>query len=276
MKLVGNATLLANGLLLAAMLGACQNENAPIPQATSTVSDRNAKTQSVGQLIKDGSVSLAYNNQDPSALWKEIFDNGARHEFTYGKQSITGKRFINGFPNPTMVFTYTLDSDGRCTETTTNNKTHVYDYDANGQLKKYYNKSQPNERTEFTYKADADGITNSLFAVTFYNASGTKTRVLEFNYNLNQPIPDKSPLNPDVFPTGISKYIPVFGKFSSNLVQCSADKKFTNGNQVSNVNYYHTYTLDYAGKVKSVTTKKYDGAVVSIVDRKYTVPLYKF
>ncbi|SDH14740.1 hypothetical protein SAMN04487996_12980 [Dyadobacter soli] len=277
MKLVGNTSILATGLLLAGMLGACQNEheNALIPQAPTTDSDRNAKTQGVGKLIKDGNVSLAYGNQDPSALWKEISDNGAHHEFTYGPQLITGKRYINGFPNPTMTFTYTLDASGRCTQTVTN-KTHLYEYNESGQLKKYYNKLQPNERTEFTYTPDADGITNALFAVTFYDAAGTKTRELWFNYSLTEPIADKSPLNPDVFPTGVSKYIPVFGKFSNNLVQCSADKKFSNGKQISNINYYHTYTLDYAGKVKNATVKKYDGTLISTTDRAYTVPYYKF
>nr|WP_295927100.1 hypothetical protein [uncultured Dyadobacter sp.] len=278
MKLVRNITIATKGILLAGLLGACQteNDNAPAPQTPPTVSDRNAKTtQQVGQLIKDGAIILAYNDQVPSALWKEIYDNGAYHEFTYGTQLITGKRYINGFPNPTKVFTYTLDSYGRCIETVAD-KTHLYEYDANGQLKKYYNKSQPNERTEFTYKADATGTASSLSAVTFYDASGAKTRELGFNYSITEPVPDKSPLNPNVFAAGISKYLPVFGKFSTNLVQCSSDKKFQwNGQQVSSTNYYYSYTFDYAGKVKNVTVKKYDGTLVSTTDRKYTVPSFK-
>lgn len=95
MKLLRNTPMLANGLLLAGMLGACQNENdnAFIPQEPVTMSDQNVRTAlAAGQLVKDGNVSLAYDNQSPSALWKEIYDNGARHEFTYAAQSITGKR----------------------------------------------------------------------------------------------------------------------------------------------------------------------------------------
>lgn len=277
MKLLRNSAILANGLLLAGMLGACQNENAPTPQAPATVSDRNAKTsQLVGQLIKDGAVSLAYNTQEPSALWKETYDNGAYHEFTYGAQLITGKRYINGFGNATKVFTYTLDSYGRCVQTVID-KTLLYEYNANGQLAKYYNKLQPNERAEFTYQADPTGTANSLSTVTFYDASGSKIRELGFNYSLTEPIPDKSPLNPDVFAVGVSRYLPIFGKFSTNLVQCSSDKKFLwNGQQVSSTNHYYSYALDYAGKVKNVTVKKYDGTLVSTTDRKYTIPSFKF
>lgn len=276
MKLIRNAAMLVNGLLLAGMLGACQNENdsVPGPQASATVSDRNAKTsQLVGQLIKDGNVNLAYNNQITSSLWKETYAN-AHHEFAYSPQLITGKRYVNGFPNPTMTMTYTLDSYGRCVKTVTD-KTYLYEYDANGQLKRYYNDSQPNERTEFTYKANADGTANSLATVTFYDASGIKIREVGFNYSLTTPIPDKSPVNPDVFAKGISKYLPVFGKFSNHLVQCSSDKKILPNGQTSGVNHYHTYILDYAGKVKNVTVKKYDGTLVSTTDRKYTVPSFK-
>ncbi|ACT95721.1 hypothetical protein Dfer_4520 [Dyadobacter fermentans DSM 18053] len=266
--------MLVNGLLLAGMLGACENvnDNAPIPQTPTTASDRNAKTtQAVGQLIKDGNVSLTYNSQVPSALSKEIYDNGAFHEFSYGAQLISGKRFMTGFSNPTKEFSYTLDANGRCVQTV-GDKTIIYEYDANGQLARYYNQQQPNERAVFTYKPDANGITNSLFAVTFYDASDKITKVLEFNYSLTQPIADKSPLNPDVFAKYVSKYLPIFGKFSGNLVQCSSEKKFVNGQKVSSVNYYHTYVLDYAGKVKNVTVKKYDGTLVSTTDRKYTIP----
>ncbi|MCF0071885.1 hypothetical protein LZD49_15515 [Dyadobacter sp. CY261] len=279
MKLLRNMTTATKGILLAGLLGACQpeNDNMLTPQAPTTVSDRNAKTsQAVGQLIKDGDVSLVYNNQVPSALWKEIYNNGAYHEFTYGTQLITGKRYVNGFNNATKVFTYILDSYGRCIETVTD-KTHLYEYDANGQLTKYYNKLQPNERIEFTYKADATGTATSLSTVTFYDASGKKTREVGFNYSITEPIPDKSPLNPDVFAVGVSKYLPIFGKFSTNLVQCSSDKKFlSNGQQISSTNYYYNYVLDYAGKVRNVTVKKYDGKLVSTTDRKYTIPSFKF
>lgn len=173
-----------------------------------------------------------------------------------------------------MIFLYTLDSYGRCIETVTD-KTYSYEYDENGQLKKCYTKFQPSERTEFTYQPEADGTTNALSQVTFYNASGVKTRELGFNYSIIAPIPDKSPVNPDVFAKGISKYLSVFGKFSSNLVQCSSDKTFLpNGQQSSSAVYYYSYALDYAGKVKNVTEKNYDGTLISATDRKYTTPTY--
>lgn len=279
MKLIRNMSTATKGVLFAGLLGACQteNENTLVPQASETASDQNARTSlAAGLLLKDGNVSLAYNNQSPNTLWKENYDNGAYHEFTYAAQSITGKRYVNGSNSPTKVFTYTLDSYGRCIQTVTE-KTHVYEYNTNGQLTKYYNKLQPNERTEFTYPADANGAATPLSAVTFYDASGKKTRELGFNYSLTEPIPDKSPLNPDVFAAGISKYLPIFGKFSPNLVQCSSDKKFlSNGQQTSSINYYHSYLLDYAGKATKITVKKYDGTLVSTTDRKYLVPSFKF
>lgn len=269
--------MLANGLLLAGLMSACQNENknSPIPLASATVSDQNAKTsQVVGQLIKDGDVSLAYSNQNPGNLWKETYGNGTYHVFEYGSQSIIGKRYVNGFNKATMVFSYKLDEYGRCIQTVTD-KTYQYEYDSNGQLTKFYNQFNSSERTEFTYQPDENGAANSLFKVAVYNAAGQKTRELLFNYTITSAIADKSPINPDVFPKGVSKYLPIFGKFSTNLVQCSSDKTFMpNGQQLSAATFYHTYELDYAGKAKNVKVKKYDGTLISSTDRKYTTPSY--
>lgn len=277
MKLFKTKTMLVNGLLLAGLLSACQNENehALLPLQSATVSDQNAKTsQLVGQLIKDGDVSLTYDGQNPGNLGKETYSNGTYHVFEYAPQSIIGKRYVNGFNNATMVFSYKLDTYGRCVQTVTD-KTYLYEYDSNGQLTKLYNQFDPAERTEFTYQPDENGAANSLSRVTMYNAAGQKTRELLFNYTITAPIPDKSPLNLDVFPKGVSKYLLIFGKFSTNLVQCSSDKTFLpNGQYLSSATYYYSYELDYAGKVKNVKVKKYDGTLVSSTDRKYTTPSY--
>ncbi|MDR7041218.1 hypothetical protein J2Y45_000747 [Dyadobacter sp. BE34] len=267
--------ILANGFMVAGILGACQPENntVPAPQTPETTSDRNAKTaQAVGLLIKDGQVDLSY--QGSGVLWKEIYAT-AYSEFIYAPQLITAKGYKYGIPP--AEYKYILDTFGRCVQSVTN-KTYIYEYNTNGQLSKWYNKDKPNERLVFSYVTDATGWKKSLGMVTFYDESGTKTKVLKFSYGApEQVIPDKYPLTPDILPDGISRYLPVFGTFNTYLVKTLTEEKYLlNGQKLSSTQYSYSYALDYAGKVKNVTMKKANGTIVSSTDRKYSVPTYNF
>lgn len=277
MKLLRNMAIVANGLLVAGMLGACQPENGavPTPQTPETTSDRNAKTnQAVGLLIKDGQVDLSYNGS--GVLWKEIYAT-AYSEFIYAPQLITAKGYKYG--NPSAEYKYTLNASGRCVQSVTN-KTYIYEYNTNGQLSRWYNKDKPNERRVFSYVTDATGWKKSLSMVTFYDESGTKTKELKFSYGSEATgtlLLDKYPVTPDLLPGDVSRYLPVFGTFNTYLVQTmTEDKYLLNGQKLSSTQYLYNYTLDYIGKVKNIAVKKLNGTVVSSTDRKYSVPTYNF
>lgn len=273
MKLFRNVTPATKAILLAGLLGACQteNENALTPQAPATVSDQNARTAvAAGTLIKDGNIDLTYNSQ--SLLSKEFCPN-FYYQFTYAPQLITATRFQYG--TPSTEYKYTLDISGRCVQSVTD-KTYIYEYNVSGQLTKCYNKYKPNERREFTYIADADGWKKSLSIVKFYDEWGAKTKQLAFSYGATG-IPDKCPLNPDVLPAGVSKYLPIFGNFNTNLVKTLIEDKYLpSGQKASSCTYLYSYTLDYAGKAKNITVKKIDGTPVSSTERKYFMPTYNF
>lgn len=274
MKLLRSTPILIKGILIAGMLSSCQNEadTALAPQAPATASDRNAKTTgAVGRLTKDGEVDLSY--QGSGVLWKEIYAN-AYSEFIYAPQLITAKGYKYG--SLSAESQYTLDASGRCVQSVTN-KTYLYEYNACGQLTKWYNKDNPSERRILTYATDATGWKKSLSSVTFYNEAGTKTKELKFSYGGAAGVLDKYPVTPDVLPEGISKYLPIFGSFNTNLVQSVVEDKYLlNGQKLSCITYLYSYTFDYAGKAKNITVKKINGTLVSSTDRKYSVPVYNF
>jgi hypothetical protein len=157
-------------------------------------------------------------------------------------------------------------------------QTYIYEYNVSGQLTKCYNKDKPNERREFTYITDADGWKKSLSIVKFYDEWGAKTKQLIFSYGAATGLlPDKCPLNPDILPAGVSKYLPIFGNFNTNLVKVLIEEKYLpNGQKASSCTHIYSYTLDYAGKAKNITVKKVNGTLVSSTDRKYFTPTYNF
>jgi hypothetical protein len=275
MKLFRSTPFFIKGILIAGMLSSCQNEKdaALAPEEPATVSDRNAKTTlAAGLLIKDGQVGLSY--QGSGVLWKQIYSN-AYSEFTYAPHLVTVKGYKYG--NLSTEYKYILDVSGRCVESVTN-KTYIYEYDASGQLTRWYNKYQPKERTVFTYVADATGWKKSLGMAAFYDESGTLTKELKFSYGATATLlPDKYPVAPDILPGDVSKYLPLFGSFNTNLVKTLVEDKYLlNGKKISSTPYLYSYTLDYAGKAKSITVKKVNGTLVSSTERKYSVPTYNF
>ncbi|MCF0071882.1 hypothetical protein LZD49_15500 [Dyadobacter sp. CY261] len=276
MKLFRSTSLFIQGILIAGMLSACQNESdtALAPQAPANTSDQNARTAvAAGTLIKDGNTTLAYNSQDPTLLWKESNAN-TQFVFTYAPQLISAMKFTYG--NPAPEYKYFLDTFGRCVQTVTD-KTYIYEYNADGQLTKIYNKYQPDERREFSYAVDATGWKKSLSTVKFYDEQGAKTKELTFTYGGATGIPDKHPLNPDVFPAGVSKYLRIFGNFNTNLVQLLIEDKYLpNGQKASSTTHAYSYTLGTMGKAKNITVKKINGTLVSSTDRTYTMPKYNF
>lgn len=275
MKLLRSTPTFIKGILVAGMLSSCQNDNdtALAPQVPTNVSDQNARTSAAsGLLIKDGEISLSY--QGSGLLAKEIYAT-AYNEFSYAPQLITAKGYKYG--NPATEYKYTLDASGHCVQLVTNWETYLFEYNTSGQLTTWYNKNKPNERRVFTYSADATGWKKSLSVVTFYDESGTKTRELKFIYGTTGILPDKCPVSPDALPTGVSRYLPIFGIFNTNLIKAVIEDKYLlNGQKLSSITYLYSYTLNYAGKATNITVKKVNGTLVSSTDRKYSVPTYNF
>lgn len=277
MKLFRNTPVFVTGILVAGMMSACQNENetSMLPQAPANTSDQNARIAlAAGTLIKDGNTDLTYNSQT-AKLSKETCPN-AYNEFTYAPQLITAKGYKYGAPSTETK--YTLDASGRCIQSVTNWKTYIYEYNSSGQLTKWYNKEQPKEAGVLLYLANSASDWNkSLAMATFYDSQGIKTKELTFGYGGAMGVADKHPLNPDVLPAGVSKYLSTFGIFNINLVQnIVEDKYLANGQKESSTKYLYSYTLNYSGKVSNVTVKKLNGALVSSTDRTYSKPTYQF
>lgn len=275
MKLFRSTPIAVKAVLLAGMLTACQNEHdsIPAPQAPDqSASDPNARTAvAVGVLVKDGNTELSYKGQN---LLQKESTGSFYNEFAYAPQLITATRIQYGAPSTELK--YTLDASGRCVQTVSD-KTYIYVYNANGQLVSCYNKDNTNERRDFSYATDIGGWKKSLSMVTFYDTQGAKTKELKFSYGATGFIADKSPVNPDALPAGVSKYLPIFGTFATNLVKTLVEDKYLpNGQFGSRSTYHYDYTLDYAGKPTNITVKKANSTSVSSTTRKYFVPSYSF
>lgn len=269
MKLLRNPGMLAAGLLLAGMLGACQNENdnALTPQAPVTVSERNAKAMSTLLLIKDDYKVLEYSTQGRTRLWKEINPGTNKYrEYSYTASEVTGYESSIGSSSKAFPSHYYLDANGRCEESSAGGKICKYEYSAQGQLKKCYIKGSPNERVEFTYNASGN-----LSLMSYFDSNNKNTRELSFSYGGSAP-EDKAPLNPEALCqfANVSKYLPLFGTFSTKLVATLGDKTIPwNGAAFGST---YSYGFVSGGYVKTITVTKPDGSVTS-TERKYNAPL---
>lgn len=274
MKLLRGMAIAATGIYMAAMMSACQtgNETALNPQTPATISDRNAKTADI-LLIKDGGKDLAYATVGRPVLWKEIDQSlNSFWEFTYTAQNVTATKYNQTTKQQMDVDLYTLDANGLCTQSSTD-KVFNYEYNVNGQLTKCYNKFEPNERQEFAYENDPAAQTKSLSKVTFYDKFNIKKREITYSYTAGGVIPDLNPMNPECLPTNGRKYLPIFGKFNTNLAKLVTDNTFLSSGTKLMTAFLYEYALDADGRANTVTLKKTDGTIISVTQRKYSSPV---
>lgn len=256
MKLFQNTAILANGLLLAAMLGACQHENdhTLTPLTSENVSDRNAKTSNIERLIKDGDKDLQYVTDGfGRQVLTKVIDHGANayYKYTYSAQSIVEDKFQLGNDKPVGQNKYKLNAIGKCSEMILGGNVYILEYSVDGQLTRRYNKNSVNERIEFEYLPDSNYNSKSLNKMTFFNAGNVKIREVLFNYNyLDEPVQsDLTQLNPEYF-AGTSRYLPVFGKFNTYLLRISHDN--WTGSNVFDLDLVYHYALNPAGLPTSI------------------------
>lgn len=275
MKLFRSTSIFINGILIVGMLSACQNEtDMPVtPEASTETTDQNARTNlAAGTLLNDGNISFSYDSQNQKL--KKESHTGYYYDISYTPQLITANKIKYGSPSTDCK--YTLDANGRCIQTTTSANTFIYQYNADGQLASYYNKNYPEQQILFTYTTDTNGWKKSLTKVTFYDVYGIKKTEIKYTYGAAASfIPDNHPLAPDVLPADVSRYLPIFGCFNTNLPQTRVEDVFLpNGQKASSTVYMYSYTLGISGKATNITVKKTNGTLISSTDRKYLTPSF--
>ncbi|MDR6803469.1 hypothetical protein J2Y45_000739 [Dyadobacter sp. BE34] len=246
---------ITKGLLLAALLAGCQNDQITTPSdVTSTVNNnQNAKMSAEVFLVKDGENSLQYLKFGKFAgkLWK-VIDTYSYTEYTYDDSSgdlwITSKKYAKSNNKLANHKTYHI-VNGRCvaSKDLTSKFAYEYKYNVQGSLieiKRYFGAHVLTQ--QFSYKAILPN-TQRLDKITYIGESGPFMEY-KFSYSAFQ---DKYFLNP--YHTQLDKYLRIFGTFSDKLVQ-DVITDYLDGT-ASSSNYI--YTLNADGYVTTRTDTYY-------------------
>jgi len=268
---------LLKGLVLAALLTGCQNDEVITqnPQSGVTTHDRNAKTIFTPQLLKEGANELEYfGDYDLNRGKLKKLTNvpeGAYTEYQYNGQTILAQRRKISTNALVYQVTYQLDVSGRCIESlsTETNKPLKYEYGQLGRLIKVYNKNIPNERMEFQY---AQNYLPLLNQINFFDQGNNPTKEITYNYTVpgGNQMENKYPTNPDAL--GItSKYLPIFGTFHSNLPTMESLKNLPwNGGPFPGNSL--TYIFNSGGYAKTLTATSNMTNMSITTSRTYSSP----
>jgi hypothetical protein len=268
---------LLKGLVLAALLAGCQNDDVVTQNSQSgvTTDDRNAKTIFTPQLIKEGANELEYFgdydlNRGKLKKLTNIPD-GTYTEYQYNAQTVVAQRRKISTKALVYQVTYQLDASGRCVESlsTETNKSLKYEYGQLGRLVKIYNKNNSNERMEFQY---AQSNAPLLTQINFFDQGNTPTKEITYNYNVQggSQLENKYPTNPDAL--GItSKYLLIFGIFHSNLPTLEGIKTLPwNGTPFPGNSF--AYSFNANGYAKTITANSTMTNSSVMTSRTYTTP----
>jgi hypothetical protein len=101
----------------------------------------------------------------------------------------------------------------------------------------------------------------------------TNKSLRDVQYDYSAPgypsIPDLNPLNPE-YMDGTTRYLPIFGKFNSNLPRVIFDNNYI---AKTNINYVFDYSMNSDGLPKTVSRSNLGGGNLVITERKYSAPL---
>ncbi|MCF2491205.1 hypothetical protein [Dyadobacter sp. CY347] len=275
MKLLQNVPTVAKAIIIAGMLGACQNEKdaivSPGAEQAQNADDKNAKILADSKLISEGSRKLSYSGPR-SLLAKEMLESHNYYiDYIYSAQSIQSNKYEISTNKKVTTITYTLDANGLCKESSVGNNfsgTTLFKYNENQQLVMAFNKFEPNERQEFKYSAEPAGQAR-LLSVSFYDKQNYKTKELTYSYA--GTIPDLYPLNPDFLASGTGKYLPIFGKFSPYLIKMVTETQHTyHPHKEITSGEIYDYTFHPEGRVKTIkVTNLKTGNFHFLPERKY-------
>lgn len=277
MKLLQNTPAIAKTIVIAGLLGACQNEKDvvinPATEKAELADHQNAKlnpTFKVNRLLADGNVSLQYTGPYRK-LFRQINDGLKEYtEFNHASASYISAIKYNALTQATIEnSTYILNAQGKCTEShhikpgASSKEVYIYQYNADGRLEKSYKESNPNDYQIFSYST-TNGKTN-LQAIKYYNGS-SKYKEQTFVYYYMEE--DKAKTNPACIALGRGKYLPIFGQFNEHLVKEIKESSFTNqGISSSTVNREFSYSWNE--DIETVKEKNNLGVIST--KRKYGV-----
>jgi hypothetical protein len=264
MKLHKTTSIVIQGMLMLGVLGACQNEDALIPQngPAALTDDQNAKTTADLKLVKDGGTTLQYitSGRFTGKLLK-VSENAFYTNYSYddatGNLWITSKRYEKASNALVKEMKYQI-SNNRCIKSidVTNGRTSEFKYNETGRLDEINESGgAPAQKHVFKYDYIPDFGAERLSDITSSSSVGDFKRVNFFYTVGNQPSKqDKYYLNPEL--TGLDKYLTIFGKFSDALVQRAQITPLPYSNQ-SKPFYQFYYGFDYNGRVSSITKEYY-------------------
>lgn len=266
MKKMNIAGKLLSTMLLGSLLAGCQNDDVLSPSniETDNANDVNAKTATlpVKLLVEDGGTKLNYikSGRYTGRLGNVVGTTGTTTYYSYS-DGYNGESFIfaetknNTTGASTAKISYKL-ANGHCVKMADikNNKSYTLTYGLSnseaGRLEKIQEDGSSN-KTEFGYNV-VNGVYR-LNQINLSNASGIYKQInvlyqTEYGNGAPAPIPDKYFLNPE--PTGLDKYLPIFGQFSDVLVKAVTVKSLPDVGQL--VPYYKlAYFLNPDGTVES-------------------------
>ncbi|OJV20957.1 MAG: hypothetical protein BGO21_08665 [Dyadobacter sp. 50-39] len=248
-------------------------------------------------MLSDGPVELKYNTRGRNAgkLWKVIVNDvnpaaSYYQVFDYSDLLIVKTTYKSLDNTKVGEVHYTLSLSGLCTKSKnlSTGATYIYEYNELNQITKIYNEASPNARSEFQYLADQVGAYQSLFKVHLFNGSNVKYKEISYGYQgmgegVETVKADKYRINlvaeKQEIPGLSDIYLPIFGKFNTNLLKQVSVKPFPyTGQVVSAIKYF--YELESDGLVKTRTRVAFANGLTSnstgtdyVHGLKYLVPL---
>jgi hypothetical protein len=264
MKLYKTTTLVIQGMLLAGLLGACQNEDALIPSESNStlLNDQNAKTAAELKLVKNGETTLQYIKSgrftgNLSKVSEVAYYTNYSYDDSSGNLWITSKCYEKATNALVKEIKYQI-SNNRCIKSidVTNGRNYELKYNEIGRLDEINESGGgPSQKHVFKYDYLSGPGVERLSEITSSSPVGPFKRVNFFYTVGSQPSKqDKYHLNPDN--SGLDKYLPFFGKFSDALIQRVQITPLPYTNQ-SKPFFQYYYGFDYNGYVNSITKEYY-------------------
>ncbi|MCF0052962.1 hypothetical protein LXM25_23035 [Dyadobacter sp. LJ53] len=277
MKLLQNLPTLTKAMIVAGMLGACQNEKeaalSPIVEKGQNADYQNAKlspSYKVNRLLSEGSNVFQYTGPY-RRIFRQINEATKEYtEFNYtNANQISSIKYNSSTQEILEKSVYVLNSEGKCTQShhkkngASDTEVYIYEYNSDGRVKKSYKESYPKDYQVFVY-GTVNGKIN-LQSIQYYTGP-TKYKEQTFSYYYMQE--DKAKINPACIALGRGKYLPIFGNFNEHLVKDIKESSFTNQG-ISSSTISREFTYSWNEQIETVTEKNNLGVLST--KRKYGV-----
>jgi YD repeat-containing protein len=261
MKRFQIAGSLFNCIALAALLAACNHDEAVAPKQDSdiTINDENAKINAELKLVNHDGVILQYIKSGKfTGKISKATAPGYNIEYTYSNNNPAGDLWVNrklyAKPGNTLIEDYNYQvSNGLCitAEDVKNGIQYQYKYNAQSLLEevKWGSKTET-----YTYGYSAATSSYRLAYVTrIVKHLGQIESMKKFNITYTAAV-DKYPMNPQLIPfNGIDQYLPIYGKFSDVLPKEVQEVSITPDGSTLQDNKTYSYGFNGNGYVTSKT-----------------------